>query len=293
MLSDSTPYYTQKTKHTYSSFIRASRQTTNATNIMQELWSGRTSSELQMNRLSLRNNRLKFKNSGELPITLEEFIKYSPFFIKENRRMSTCNRLDLQTLGSQPVMPKNLPDHRARAMLFSKLDMQIFSVRSKKFGFLSGQLPLPESTSPEKFMRVGGCLRSPIWNALGFCTILHKKQTHVLRVSDESEQAGRQCCKFAKSRICKSSWDSHLQLQPQDYIWCTDYNGIILWVVNLAEFDRGFCKSRQSKGNTAHSRLPIDPHKFVAVGLFSLRIISCPDHTQLSVREIVGDYVQK
>ena len=23
--------------------------------------------------------------------------------------MSTCNRLDLQTLGSQPVMPKNLP----------------------------------------------------------------------------------------------------------------------------------------------------------------------------------------
>ena len=25
--------------------------------------------------------------------------------------MSTCNRLDLQTVGSQPVMPKNLPDH--------------------------------------------------------------------------------------------------------------------------------------------------------------------------------------
>ena len=25
--------------------------------------------------------------------------------------MSTSNRLDSQTLGSQPVMPKNLPDH--------------------------------------------------------------------------------------------------------------------------------------------------------------------------------------
>ena len=25
--------------------------------------------------------------------------------------MSTCNQLDLQTLGFQPVMPKNLPDH--------------------------------------------------------------------------------------------------------------------------------------------------------------------------------------
>ena len=31
--------------------------------------------------------------------------------IKENQRMSTCNRLDLQTLGSQSVMPKNLPNH--------------------------------------------------------------------------------------------------------------------------------------------------------------------------------------
>ena len=39
---------------------------------------------------------------------------YSIFLklILKNRRMSTCNHwLDLQTLGSQPVMPKNLPDH--------------------------------------------------------------------------------------------------------------------------------------------------------------------------------------
>ena len=28
--------------------------------------------------------------------------------------MSTCNRLDLQTIGSQPIMPKNLPDHWVR-----------------------------------------------------------------------------------------------------------------------------------------------------------------------------------
>ena len=31
--------------------------------------------------------------------------------------MSTCNRLDLQTLGSWPVMPKNLPDHRCEVAL--------------------------------------------------------------------------------------------------------------------------------------------------------------------------------
>jgi hypothetical protein len=34
-----------------------------------------------------------------------------PKLIKENRRMSTCNWLDLQTLGSQPIMSKNLLDH--------------------------------------------------------------------------------------------------------------------------------------------------------------------------------------
>jgi hypothetical protein len=34
-----------------------------------------------------------------------------PNLRKENRRMSTCNRPDLQTRGSQPIMLKNLPDH--------------------------------------------------------------------------------------------------------------------------------------------------------------------------------------
>jgi hypothetical protein len=39
-------------------------------------------------------------------------MEYTPILIiKENRRMPTCNRLELQTLGSQPIMPKNLPDH--------------------------------------------------------------------------------------------------------------------------------------------------------------------------------------
>ena len=33
--------------------------------------------------------------------------------------MSTCNRLDLQTLGSHPVMPKNLPNHCPRPPDFS------------------------------------------------------------------------------------------------------------------------------------------------------------------------------
>ena len=28
--------------------------------------------------------------------------------------MSTCSRLDLQTLGSRPLMPKNRPDHCSR-----------------------------------------------------------------------------------------------------------------------------------------------------------------------------------
>ena len=34
-----------------------------------------------------------------------------PNLIKENRRMSTYNRFDLRTLGSQEIMSKNLPNH--------------------------------------------------------------------------------------------------------------------------------------------------------------------------------------
>jgi hypothetical protein len=34
-----------------------------------------------------------------------------PNLIKKKQRMPTCNRLDLQTLGSQPMMPKYLPNH--------------------------------------------------------------------------------------------------------------------------------------------------------------------------------------
>ena len=74
------------------------------------LWPGRTGNLLQVNLLSLGNNRLKFETAGKLPINLEEFKEYFPNLIKEKRRMSTCNWLDLQTLGSRLIMPKNLPD---------------------------------------------------------------------------------------------------------------------------------------------------------------------------------------
>ena len=65
-----------------------------------------------MNRLSLRDNRSKFKTAGKLPVMhFGGIYRICPNLMKENRRMWTCNRLDVQTLGSQPVMPKNLPDH--------------------------------------------------------------------------------------------------------------------------------------------------------------------------------------
>ena len=34
-----------------------------------------------------------------------------PNLMKQNRRMSTCNWLDLQTLGSPLIMPKKIPHH--------------------------------------------------------------------------------------------------------------------------------------------------------------------------------------
>ena len=55
------------------------------------------------------------------PVDVQDYRKITDHFrgmyriypnsIKENRRMWTCNRSDLQTLRSQPIMPKNLSVH--------------------------------------------------------------------------------------------------------------------------------------------------------------------------------------
>ena len=42
----------------------------------------------------------------QLLISVDEFCIY-PHLNQKFRRMSTCNRLDLQALGTQTVMPKN------------------------------------------------------------------------------------------------------------------------------------------------------------------------------------------
>ena len=42
------------------------------------LWLRSTGGYLQMNRLSLRTNRLKFKTAGKLPTVSEEFLEYTP-----------------------------------------------------------------------------------------------------------------------------------------------------------------------------------------------------------------------
>ena len=66
-----------------------------------------------MNRLSLKNKRLKFiQDYRKFTDHFRGIYRIYPNSVKDNWRMSTCNRLDLQTLGSQTVMmPKNLPDH--------------------------------------------------------------------------------------------------------------------------------------------------------------------------------------
>ena len=50
--------------------------------------------------------------------------------------MSTCNRLDLQTLGSQPIMPKNLPNHWLRAHNSQQLIPQSFNIRTAVAGLV-------------------------------------------------------------------------------------------------------------------------------------------------------------
>jgi hypothetical protein len=65
----------------------------------------------------MRNNRLKFKTSGELLIILDDSIEYTSNEGKQNRKMPTCNQLDLESLGSRPTMPKNFPGTASNAVL--------------------------------------------------------------------------------------------------------------------------------------------------------------------------------
>ena len=86
--------------------------------VLMSFYPSRTVTMIRENRQLVTNEPVEFELS---PVEVQDcrkitdrfrgFYRIYPNFMKEIRRMSTCNRFDLQTLGSQPVMPKNLPDH--------------------------------------------------------------------------------------------------------------------------------------------------------------------------------------
>ena len=64
----------------------------------------------QKNWLSLRNNRLKFKTARKkITDCFRRIYRIYVKVMKKNRKITTCNWLDLETLGLWPRMPKNLP----------------------------------------------------------------------------------------------------------------------------------------------------------------------------------------
>ena len=66
---------------------------------------------IEENRLLVTNEPVEVQDCRKFTAHLKGMYIIFSDFTKENWRMSTCHRLDLQTLGSQPVMPKSLPDH--------------------------------------------------------------------------------------------------------------------------------------------------------------------------------------
>jgi len=101
-----------------------------------------------MYRLSLRNNRLKFKTAGKLPIISEEFIEYTPISsnIGKTEDVSTCNWLDLQTLGSQPIIcPKISPITASVMKTFKRQDGDCSRCLNKQEAFYSS---VPRTIEP-------------------------------------------------------------------------------------------------------------------------------------------------
>ena len=63
------------------------------------------------NRQSVTNEPVEVQDCREITDHFRGISIIYRNLIKANRRMSTWNRLDLQTLGSQPAIPQNLLDH--------------------------------------------------------------------------------------------------------------------------------------------------------------------------------------
>ena len=76
---------------------------------------GRAGPMIGENRQLVKDAPVEVQDCRKITDYLEESMEYTPFNTAK-RRMSTCNRLDLQTLWSQLVMSKNLPDHWAGRM---------------------------------------------------------------------------------------------------------------------------------------------------------------------------------
>ena len=56
-------------------------------------------------------NNVEVENCMKITNHIRGIYRIDPNLRKENRRLSTCHQLDLKTLESQLIMPKNLPDH--------------------------------------------------------------------------------------------------------------------------------------------------------------------------------------
>jgi len=63
------------------------------------------------NRQLIPNEPVEVQDYKKNTCHFKGILRIDSTLIKESRKLRSCNRLDLQTHGSQPVMPKNLPDH--------------------------------------------------------------------------------------------------------------------------------------------------------------------------------------
>ena len=88
-----------------------------------------------------------------------------PNLVKENRRMSTCNgRLDLQTLGSRPVMPKISPITASEWMILYASPL-LDAVLLQSVVVLSNVTSSLPVLSVVHFEHCDGVLRALLWQA--------------------------------------------------------------------------------------------------------------------------------
>ena len=146
--------------------------------------------------------------------------------------MSTCNRLDLQTLGSHPIMPKNLTDQWSRVAQYSLVTSPCTHANSSVCDKLTLPLRLAITKSFRAFRSCANCKSR---RARENCRVHSQPQRWEFRNLNEVMEALVANRDFNVNCIYALHWRT--PYNQNLYRWRCSEQGVNLWIVEYWVLD--------------------------------------------------------